>query len=485
MIKYLLVQCSIVVLPLLIGLSIFAGHKNCASSLPTRWFVGLFFLIIILTAAISVGFGFDVIFANPFEVSIASLVTSLVIVTMRLYGLRRVTAPSRLDATSVRPVGPLYEAIRLSIVLLLLFYGFSEVIKVPVNEWDAVFIWFNKAKSIYYGDLWNKTPFAEYPNSGPLVWAFLMRLFGQTEQIGRLVFPTIYVFCCWQFSYFDFKNQQRFLYFLICWSVLSLYLFKSWAWNGYQDNFIACTAAVAVYIFTQSLYMAGSSSLAGQGFRGERGGSNISSNRALDSVAFLFCGMLYLIKNEGLVLGAIICLTYLSYSANERNGEKYTTKKIIINIILFFTPIAFQLFIKFVFGINPLQVQGDAFSLNTNFSIQERMTRFLPIGLAFCTYVWQNLFIYSVCLTSTYCSIKYYKNITKNVFINSFLVIIIVLHSFFIVAVFIVTNQNLEWHLMTAYGRLMSQHLMIVYALTLWNLSMIINHFKGISNKTQ
>jgi hypothetical protein len=231
--------------------------------------------------------------------------------------------------------------------------------------------------------------------------------------------------------------------------------------------------------------MVGSSSLAGQAFRGERDGSRISSNSTLDSIAFLLCGMLYLIKNEGLVLGAVICLTYLTYSANEKNSRKYTTKKIIINIILFLAPIAFQLFVKFAFGINPLQVQGDAFSLNTNFSIQERMTRLLPIGLAFCTYVWQNLFIYSVCLASTYCSLKYYKNITKNVFINSFLIIIIVLHNFFIVAVFIVTNQNLEWHLMTAYGRLMSQHLMIVYALTLWNLSMIINHFKGILNKTQ
>lgn len=114
---------------------------------------GLIFLITILTIAISLGFGFDVIFANSFEVTIASLVTSLVIATIRLYGSSRLTAPSIFDATLVRPVGPLYEAIRLSIVLLLLFYGFSEVIKVPVNEWDAVFIWFNKAKSIYYGDL--------------------------------------------------------------------------------------------------------------------------------------------------------------------------------------------------------------------------------------------------------------------------------------------------------------------------------------------
>lgn len=485
MIKYLFVQFSIVALPLIIGLSIYANQNNWTSSLPARWFAGLFFFITTVTAAISLGFSLDTVFSSSSHLAIASVITLFSLMTIRLCGVFWLIGSSTVESILNRPVNVSYEAIRLSIVLFLLLYGFSEVLRTPVNEWDAVAIWFNKAKSIYYGDLWNKTPFSEYPNSGPVIWALLMRLFGHTEQIGRLVFPTIFVFCCWQFSYFSFKNQQRSLYFLICWSVLSFYLFKSWVWSGYQDNFIACTAAVAVYIFIQSLYAADSTNLAGRVFRDDSNGSSILGNSALDSVAFLLCGMLYLIKNEGLVLGAIISSTYLIFSANEKNDSKDITKKITINIILFLVPIAFQLFIKLAYDINPLQVQGDAFSLNKNFSIQERMMRLLPIGLAFCTYVWQNLFIYSVCLASTYCSIKYYKKITKNIFINSFLIIIMLLHSFFIVAVFIVTNQNLEWHIMTAYGRLMSQHLMIVYALTLWNLSMIINHFNGIWNKTQ
>lgn len=485
MIKYLFVQFSIVAFPLIVGLSIFTSQDNRTPSLPARWFAGLFVLITTFTAAISFGFSLDIVFSSPSQLTIAIVITLLILMIIRLCGVFRPIGSSTVEPTLNRPVALSHEAIRLSIVLFLWLYGFSEVLRIPVNEWDAVAIWFNKAKSIYYGDLWNKTPFSEYPNSGPVIWAFLMRLFGHTEQIGRLIFPTIFVFCCWQFSYFSFKNQQRFLYFLFCWSVLSFYLFKSWAWSGYQDNFIACTAAVAVYIFIQSLYKADSSSLASQAFTGDRNGSSISKNNALDPLAFLLCGMLYLIKNEGLVLGAIICSTYLIYSANEKNDSKDITKKITINIILFLVPIAFQLFIKLAYDINPLQVQGDAFSLNKNFSIQEHMMRLFPIGLAFCTYVWQNLFIYSVCLASTYCSIKYYKKITKNFFINSFLIIIMLLHSFFIVAVFIVTNQNLEWHIMTAYGRLMSQHLMIVYALTLWNLSMIINHFKGVWNKTQ
>jgi hypothetical protein len=471
MIKYLFVEFSIVALPLLIGLSIFAGHNNCAPSLPARWFAGLFFLITILTIAISLGFGFDVIFANSFEVTIASLVTSLVIVTMRLYGSSRLTAPSIFDTTWVRPVGPLYEAIRLSIVLLLLFYGFSEVLKVPVNEWDAVFIWFNKAKSIYYGELWNKIPAAEYPNSGPLIWAFLMRLFGQTEQIGRLIFPTIYVFCCWQFSYFHFKSHRRFLYFLICWAVLSFYLFKNWAWNGYQDNFIACTAAMAVYIFIRCLNMADPL-------------NNACKNKEIDSLAFLFCGMLYLIKNEGLILGAIICLSYLIFSYKKMTTNELILKKLVINTVIFLIPIALQIFIKLGYGINPLQVQGDAFSLIPAFVTQERLMRLGPISWMIGTYIWHNLYIYFLCLLSTFYSIKYYINIENNLLVNGFLVVITLLHSLFIALVFIITNQNLEWHLMTAQHRLMSQHLMIVFALTLWNLAIIINNFKANATKT-
>jgi hypothetical protein len=479
MISHLFVQCCIVAAPLIVGLSIIASHNNCVSALPVQWFAGLFFLITVFTSAISFGFGFDLIFSNSFELSIASFITLLVLLTIRLCFSNRVIGAGRFDALFDRSVGSFYEAIRLLIVLLLLVYGLSEVIKVPVNEWDAVFIWFNKAKSIYYGDLWNKIPFAEYPNSGPLIWAFLMRIFGQTEQVGRLIFPTIYVVCCWQFSYFSFKKHQQFLYFLTCWSFLSFHLFKNWTWNGYQDNFIACTAAMAVYVFIQYLNKADAANVSCEAFRDNK----ICNNGAMDKVAYLFCGMLYLIKNEGLVLGAIICLTYLIYSNTKKISNKFDIKKIVINIVLFFVPIAFQLLIKATYGINPLQVQGDAFSLSTDFFIQERLMRLLPIAVAFMTYVWHNLFIYSICLLSIYCSIRYYKNIVKNIFINSFLITIIVLHGLFIVSVFIMTNQNLEWHLMTAYGRLMSQHLMIIFALTLWNLSIIINNIKVISDR--
>lgn len=92
--------------------------------------------------------------------------------------------------------------------------------------------------------------------------------------------------------------------------------------------------------------------------------------------------------------------------------------------------------------------------------------------------------IYFLCLLSTFYSIKYYINIENNLLINGFLVVITLLHSLFIALVFIMTNQNLEWHLMTAHHRLMSQHLMIVFALTLWNLAIIINNFKANATKT-
>ena len=149
-----------------------------------------------------------------------------------------------------------------------------------------------------------------------------MRLFGQTEQIGRLIFPTIYVFCCWQFSYFHFKSHRRFLYFLICWAALSFYLFKNWAWNGYQDNFIACTAAMAVYIFIRRLNMADPL-------------NNACKHKEIDSLAFLFCGMLSLIKNEGLILGAIICLSYLIFSYKKMTTNELISKKLIINTVIF------------------------------------------------------------------------------------------------------------------------------------------------------
>ena len=351
MIKYLFVQISVIALPLIFGLNIHASKNNWGSTLPSKWFVGLFFLIIILTASISLGFSLEIIFSNAFALAIVSAITLLALLTIKLCGTNRTKRLSTIEPKLNRRVDVSYEVIRLSIVLLLLLYGFTEVLRAPVNEWDAVFIWFNKAKSIYYGDLWHTIPFAEYPNSGPLVWAALMRLFGQTEQIGRLIFPTIYVFCCWQFSYVNYKSHVRLLYFLICWSVLSFYLFKNWTWNGYQDNFIACTAAMAVYLLIQCLNESDLAGVSYKTFISDRNFNNISSNRTFDSLAFLFCGMLYLIKNEGVALGSIICLTYFIYSNNKKIDKQFDRKKIAINMIYFFLPIVFQLLIKVTYDI--------------------------------------------------------------------------------------------------------------------------------------
>jgi hypothetical protein len=73
-----------------------------------------------------------------------------------------------------------------------LLSAYVSILAKPLIAWDAVAIWFQKAKAIYYWMPFNSLPFVNYPNFGAAYWAFIIKFTGFSEEMGRLFFPTVY-----------------------------------------------------------------------------------------------------------------------------------------------------------------------------------------------------------------------------------------------------------------------------------------------------
>jgi hypothetical protein len=56
-------------------------------------------------------------------------------------------------------------------LLPLLIASCLITFSLPVSDFDAINIWFNKAKSLFYWQPFNQLPLCDYPNLGPMYWS--------------------------------------------------------------------------------------------------------------------------------------------------------------------------------------------------------------------------------------------------------------------------------------------------------------------------
>ncbi len=360
------------------------------------------------------------------------------------------------------PVVNFYGLLTFLIVAFLLTFCWSEVINTPLDQNDATHIWYNKAQHIYFWKPLKEIASAAYPNLGASLWASTLKIIAFQEQFGRLLFPTTYVFLIVALLQVKIRSSWGRLIFLGNTAALSISLLNPGIWNGYQDFFLATVAANAAFLLAR-----------------------IANKRSIHHtqdllLAAFFLGNLYLIKNEGLILAAIIVFAFCLSLILHGNLPELI---IIINknriatatglILLLGIPLMWLMTLIST-GTNPSEVQGDAFTLSGILKIPMNLER-IDIILEYLRH-WISEKIWLIG-PAIFISMANIVLITRMRLTNVFLWFSILIHTLFITTVFLATNADINWHLRTAFDRLMDQHCLIYLVVFAINLTELLDKY--------
>ena len=326
----------------------------------------------------------------------------------------------------------------------------------PVSDFDAINIWFNKAKSLFYWQPFNQLPLCDYPNLGPMYWSFVMRFTAvEFESIGRLLFPLAYWF--WALSLMALIRNTSSRVCLFIAPLIGYTFFQRGPFtNGYQDGLLALCAGMSAIFSLRLLFELGDE------HRADSSGQCLPRFRRLYMVACLFGGVLAWIKNEGMMVGLILVLvtTALCLASTARHLRRSLVRAIIPGLLTFSGIALSWPAMELVHGVKPWVIQGGAFEFGRLSSVFQRLGRLNPICEYLRRYLQEQktvvglLFVLSVAMLIL-CPRKTLRPAL-------FLWAVLVLHAAFVVLVFLTTRQDLAWHLATAFDRLMFQNTLIV-----------------------
>lgn len=313
--------------------------------------------------------------------------------------------------------------------------------------WDALYIWYNKARALFYWNDLSEIPsknlfMVNYPHLGPVLQMMLMKLSGQPiEEYGRLLFPAVYI--AWSLSALNWVRRINFHhgYHLLSIIVLWAYFRQTHFINGYQDGFLSLTAGMATLCFLNSMIME-------------------QTRQKTTSYFYLgvyFAGMCCFIKTEGFALGAIILIAFTVVSFFRKRG--FSLVHFLYGWALFAAFVLCWPLLLSLHHIDPAKLQADAFSLKELPLLPYNLIGRWPVILTYYVeyFIFFKLQFFSVVLLSIWGFLRQPK-IRSQI---CFLWLIALAHMVFVAIPFIMTHLPLEWHLSTAFGRLMFQHLFI------------------------
>ncbi len=430
----------IVVFPALAG-GILPADKT---QLPQRWLAGLLLLGLIITFGHGLGVN-----------HIATYALAGILITL---GAINIVRHYQWPAFSFSPYW-FAAGIVIAIIVLLTW---TEVINFPLHGGDAVVIWFNKARSIYLWQSLVQIPINTYPNLGASLWAGVMTVAGYVEYLGRLVFPTAYIFWCANLLRHKLKHPLGQTLYLITAASLSIYLLNAGMWDGYQDMLLSIVAANGVYLLARVV-------LQSKHWKWDLG------------LGLFFISTLYLIKNEGAVLAAIIFVGFVIALAVSQRPRKLMSiarkqlKLICMSLAVLVIPALLWIFTLTHSQIDPSQVQGGAFSIKGLLEIPQRLPTYLPPILHYLRIdITALLPVIALAIFMSVACLIIVKS-RRVVALNLFLWLILILHIAFIIVTFLATNSDQAWHLDAAFHRLMTQHELVYVIVILTNLGLILD----------
>jgi hypothetical protein len=420
--KFFLSLLPLMVIPLLVGTAAFGPRLPVA----IRWFFGMISLGLILTVAYSLGISWGTFF---YAFGIGLVGCALLLLKQGVKRLGKHAWPN------------IYRAGVGFFLLILLGCAYVKVFAEPLEAWDAVVIWFNKARDLYQGTPISQLHFVNYPPLGPMYWAFVMKFTGGLwESYGRLLFPTMYFFWMLALPYMFPKCIPAWIFLIVIpglgWLFFDMFAFTS----GYQDGFVTICAGMAAIHLCKTLL-------------------EDKRRRQTDYLlALYFAGTDALVKNEGAVLAMILYTAwFLTLIVTERHNFNWKyLRSLIPGGMLFLLLLSIWPGLLIYHGQDPSQVQGPAFTINSIANSYENIDRLPMIKDYFVEHYFhpQTKTILSCTLLSIITAAL--VPITTRVMV--FLWVTALGHILFMVLVYLATGSPLEWHLTFSLKRLAFHH---------------------------
>lgn len=355
----------------------------------------------------------------------------------------------------------LWNLTAISLLAILWLALAIHVLAHPLHpmHWDAVRIWFNKAKGLFYWTPFQALPTPDfhmknYPHLGPAFQMFVMKFHGYpAENFSRLIYPGF--FAAWLIAFRNLNPGIKPLHFLgLIPAVGLVFLSKSAFTNGYQDGFLGLMAGFSVIHFLVCLLHSSGAFLM----------KDPRTYRSHLFLGFFFAGSVAFIKVEGLVMSGILVMGFLAvrllWSADRISSQDL--KELAPFFGLWIAMISVWPLLLKLNQLDPTQISGDAYTLSDILHWYRNINRLPAISRYFGEY-WtsiQSVFFASILLSGG--AFVLTPRIRSAIF---YLWGILVLHLLFIHMAFLASRLPLDWHLSTAYERLCFQHFFVFASL--------------------
>ena len=326
----------------------------------------------------------------------------------------------------------------MSLYFFFIIINFFLFINLAYNleiGWDGLSTWLLKSNLFYknsnYFDLFNEDlPFKQYPHLGAYTWAFFWKnSLMDNEYYGRLFFKYIYVVSLFVISN-SIRNISNLKKIVIVFCLMLLSQDYDKILEGYQEYLL-----FSFLIFIGKLI--------------EIIQSHTNSIKSNALFFFILLGSLLLpwIKNEGFFYSLFIVIIFFYFKIEFR----YKFIFFLINLI----NLTFQtIIIKIIYKIDSL-FQGHFNSLSYffyQFNFLEYFERTLYISIYFIHGALKYPITLVYLLSLFYVFIK-----KKNIYDNRIYITFFILNILFIYGIYLLTKEDLIWHLQTSIKRLVLQ----------------------------
>jgi len=317
----------------------------------------------------------------------------------------------------------------LPIVLALAVLAVPAIVQTlaaPVNEWDAVAIWYAKARGLAAWQPLAELSVPNYPNLGAAIWAIALTLIGSAaEPVSRLIFPFLYL--AWVASLHDLVPRVRPWTNapLVLVAVAPLFQLQA-VTSGYQDVALMAAAGMSALFYSRAL----------------------AAGAPADALwGAAFAAVLPLVKTEGVLLGAALSAAWALLSPLPARRQAAT-------VAIFLAGAAAWPLLLLLNGVDPTRVQGEAFYFASLLDVPQRLNRWGAMQPYFARHFLPRLGVIGAAALLSAATFHLLPALRRAVV---FLWFVAGLHLLLLFAIFFSTEVDLDWHLGTAFTRLALQ----------------------------
>lgn len=450
----------LLLMPLMLG----AALPLRQTRLATRWWFGVVAAAMIVIVGHGIGLPRSVVFGILYGA----------VMMVLWWRLRR--SSSGIVAVPRREV--LYGLLLVLLLVPLVLAVVLWTLDFPALGADAIVIWYAKAKAFHAWAAVPDLPSPNYPALGPVSWMLVLEwVSSDAERVGRLFFGMAYII--WYLGLFELvRRPYPWGSAIVLPALAMLFVDFSTVTRGDQDYLLTSAAGMATIFLVKTLMM----------LSGERGPLHArltamlgrSEGRQCCFLAAIFSGALGLVKQEGTVLGLILMSAWVTTLLVQERAANWpaVVRRVLPMGGTYAVVAGVWPALLVLHHVDLTNVQGQAFSVSSVLHALENVNRWPAIRPYLVEYVvtMRPVLVASLILSVT--SLWLLPNLRTAVL---FLWGVLFLHTVFVPFVFLATRQPLQWHLRTAFDRLIA-HDRFVFVTLLWiTIVVMLNALAGRS----